>query len=309
MLFNNSAAIKLFVVGSISLMLYSCGGDTKNKSKDELGVDSLVVDAPKGDSGAISMEAMAEIIHSIPSPVEMSSLIKSVGNDYNIGMLNSTDNMSNYATSNEKALAIGIYGADLGYINIYEKTYSALNYLNVIKGLSDDIKVGKFFDFNTLKRLAKTNKDVDSLLYISTNSFNNMDEYLRQQNRNGLSVLMACGAWLEGVYITGEVLKNKNSPELVERIGEQKPVVDSLLKILYVYESDPFCKELITGFEDIKKQFTGVTITQEFHEPETKEVNGELVVVDKSKSIVAITPEQVNAITASVSSIRNKVIK
>jgi len=304
---GNFFRISLGVV--MSSFLFSCGSGDKNKSKDDLGVDALVADAPKGDPNAISEQAMGEIIQSIPSPVEMSSLIKSIGNEYNNSILNSTEKISNYTTNSEKSLAIGIYGADLGYINIYEKTYSSLNYLNAIKGLADDIKVGQFFDFVTLKRLAKSNKNVDSLLYISTTSYNNMDEYLRQQKRSGLSVLMACGAWLEGLYIAGEVVKEKNDQELVERIGEQKPILDSLLKILTVYQEDPYCADLITGFENIKKEYSNVSVVSEFHEPETTEVNGELVVLDKSKSSVKITQEDVNGIISAVELVRKKVVK
>lgn len=304
----NTKLFKVSIGIVASFVLFSCGEDNRDKTKDELGMDSLVIDAPKGDPSSISEEAMAGIIQSIPSPVEMSTLIKATGNEYNSSILNSTDKFSNYSTNSEKAMAIGVYGADLGYINIYEKTYSSLNYLNVIKGLADDIKVGQFFDFSTLKRLAKSNKNVDSLLYITTTSYNNMDEYLRQQKRGGLSVLMACGAWLEGLYIAGEVVKEKSSPELIERIGEQKPILDSLLKILYVYKEDTYCNELIAGFETIKKQYANVSVEFEFHEPETKEVNGELVITDKSNSTVNITQEDVNAIIASVAQVRKDVV-
>lgn len=305
----NGKFFRIFLGVIVSSVLFSCGSGDKDKSKDDLGVDSLIMDAPKGDPTAISEEAMAEIIQSIPSPVEMSALIKAIGSEYNNSILNSTEKISNYTTNSEKALAIGIYGADLGYINIYEKTYSSLNYLNAIKGLADDIKVGQFFDFITLKRLAKSNKNVDSLLYISTTSYNNMDEYLRQQKRSGLSVLMACGAWLEGLFIAGEVVREKNNQELVERIGEQKPILDSLLKILTVYKTDPYCADLIIGFENIKKEYSNVVVESEFHEPETTEVNGELVVVDKSKSSVKITQEDVNGIITSVELVRKEVVK
>lgn len=306
---QKSKLFRLSISIVISLSLFSCGGSDKDKAKDELGVDSLISDAPKGDPSSISDEAMGDIIQSIPSPVEMSTLIKATGSEFNNSMLNSTDNITNYTTNSEKAMAIGVYGADLGYINIYEKTYSSLNYLNAIKGLADDIKVGQFFDFSTLKRLAKSNKNVDSLLYISTTSYNNMDEYLREQKRSGLSVLMACGAWLEGLYIAGEVVKEKNSSDLVERIGEQKPILDSLLKVLSVFKQDPYCEDVINGFENIKKQYSNVSISSEFHAPETKEVNGELIVVDNSKSTVKIAQEDVNAIIVAVEQIRNEIIK
>ena len=285
--------------------LASCKEKPDDKQAD-LSADSLAM--KNTDTLNISEETMTKMIQSIPSPVEMSALIKATGNDFNKEILNSTENTANYATSHKKAFAVGIYGADLGYINVYEKTYSALNYLNAIKGLADDIKVGQFFDFNNLKRFAKSNSNVDSLLYLSTSSFNNMDEYLRQQRRGNLSVLMVSGAWLEGLYIATMVVKDKPNEELYQRIGEQKSAIDNLLLLLSVYQKDAYTAEVTLGIESLRNEYENVAISYEYREPETKEMNGELVVVDNSKTIVNITPAQIKAITAAVEKVRNKAI-
>ena len=300
---------KITKVFSFCLLVLFSLASCKEKQDDkqaDLSADSLAMKST--DTLNISEETMTKMIQSIPSPVEMSALIKATGNDFNKDILNSTENTASYATSHKKAFAVGIYGADLGYINVYEKTYSALNYLNAIKGLADDIKVGKFFDFNNLKRFAKSNSNVDSLLYLSTSSFNNMDEYLRQQRRGNLSVLMVSGAWLEGLYIATMVVKDKPNEELYQRIGEQKSAIDNLLLLLSVYQKDTYTAEITLGIESLRNEYENVNISYEYRQPETKEMNGELVVVDNSKTIVNITPEQIKSITAVVEKIRNKAI-
>ncbi|MBN8703072.1 MAG: hypothetical protein J0M08_08405, partial [Bacteroidetes bacterium] len=273
--------IAFFVAATVFLI--SCTGNKKVDESTALVSDSLL-SVGNDSTKNLSQKSMDEIITSIPSPVEITSLIKQSGSDYNNLLLNPSSNASLYNTNGKKALAIGLYGADLGYINIYEKTYSALDYLNVVRDLADEIKVGQFFDFNTLKRLAQSKKNTDSLLLISTNCFNNMDSYLREQKRSNMSVLMACGAWLEGTYLITQVAGERVDENLNQRIGEQKAILYDLLIVLDACKEDPACISVKNDFEKIKKEFTGVAISYEFKEPETKEVNGELVVVDNSKT-------------------------
>jgi hypothetical protein len=295
----------LFAITCISLAACS---NKNNEDADMLAEEAMQVKKAASENLDISAEAMEDIIQSIPSPIETSVLIKESGVEFDNKMLNPTENMDKYNVNLEKALNLGIYGADLGYINIYEKTYAALNYLNVIKQLADDLKVGQFFDFGTLKRLATNSKNIDSLLYISTSSLNKMDGYLRDQKRGNLSVLMISGAWLEGLHIATQVVKNKPVKEIYERIGEQKMILDNLMLILSVYKSDPYFADIVAEFELIKKQFDKVSITYVYAEPESKEVNGQLVIVDKSTTQINITEADVKNITAVIEQTRNKLI-
>ena len=106
--------------------------------------------------------------------------------------------------------------------------YSGIEYLASIKKLADNIKVGQFFDFETLKRIASNNKNYDSLLFISTDNFNKMDKQLRDQKRGELSVLMITGAWLEGMHVATQVCKVKETKELTDRIGYEKINLDNI---------------------------------------------------------------------------------
>lgn len=284
----------------------SCGGsDDKLEQKVQTN-DSLTGPLKPVD---VSEETINGIIQSIPTPVEMASLLKSNGATYDAAILNTTDNASKYNTNYSKALNIGIYSADLGYINIYEKTFSAVNYLSTVKGLADDIKVGQFFDFETLKRFASNNNNYDSLLYVSTDNFNKMDAFLREQKRGELSVLMISGAWLEGLYIATQVNKQVKTKELKERIGYEKINLDNILVILNAYKQDKYFAGIVAEFDKMKAIYETIKITYEYKEPETKEVNGQLVIVNNSKSTVNITDEQVITITEALANIRGNMVK
>jgi hypothetical protein len=42
-------------------------------------------------------------------------------------------------------------------------------------------------------------KNLDSLIFISVHSFNQMDDYLRTNKRGNLSALIITGTWIEGL--------------------------------------------------------------------------------------------------------------
>lgn len=290
-----------------SALLDSCVNNNSNKISDIIATDTAAV-VVSDSVQSLTNEKIADIIQSIPSPAEISAVIKATEISYNAALLNTTENMDRYSTNSRKAFAIGVFGGDLGYINIYEKTYSSINYLNVIKNLAVDLKVGQFFDFNTIKRLAKSNKDIDSLIQLSTSNFNDMDNYLREQHRENLSALMATGAWLECLYLQTQAVKEKPNEELMERIAEQKITLQNLILVLNVYKSDVYCAEVAKELLALEQAYSGVTLSSEFAQSEAKEVNGELVVTDNSKSEVNITEAQLQEITSLVLSIRNKTI-
>lgn len=257
----------------------------------------------------IEVEAVKSITENISSPIEIAALIKEMGVPFNRDYLAPTEYVSNYSTNYAQAFALGVFSADLGYLNMYNKTGSVIDYLSTIKNLADGINVGQYFDFATLKRLASNSSNVDSLKYISVHSFNQIDQNLRQRKRGNLSALIIAGAWLEGIYITIQVSKIKPDPKLLEKIGEQKIILSDLMTLLASYAKDPIFKNYVNEFNNIKAKFDEVKITYEQGEPVTVVENGMMTVVQKDKSIVHITTQQLNEISQIVELTRNKLIK
>lgn len=293
-------ALYLLVTIPSLFLLVNC-----NDSEDTLVSKKNATDTTQNNAKPdISAEVINDIIQSIPSPLEMASMLKDNNQAYDVTLLNQTSNLEKYNTNYKMAFNVGVYSADLGYINIYEKTFSAMEYLNAVRKLSDGIKVGQFFDFETLKRLATNNKNYDSLIFISTENFNKMDQHLRTQNRSELSVLMISGAWLEGVNIACQVAKRKPNKDLVEKIGFEKINLDNILLILNAYKSDKYFAQIVSQFEKLKQIYSKISITYEYKEPESKEVDGKLVIVNNSKSTVNISDEQLAEIIAEVEKVR-----
>ena len=215
--------MRILIAGLIVAIITACGSSKKTDEQAFLeGLDTAKVEGPP-----ISEEVISSILESIPQPLEISMLLKESGNEYNLNYLNPAGNRSKYNSNYKKALNLGIYGADLGYTNIYEKNQDGVEYMEAIKELADGLNIGQFFDIKTIGRLATNSKNLDSLLLITTQNFNQINHYLQTQNRSNLSVLLLTGGWLEALHITTEVAANTKSQELRETIGSQKIILET----------------------------------------------------------------------------------
>lgn len=296
-------SIGIIVIAGLSfLIIRSC-----QENKDE----NLNVPIEEVEKGIIDVdeEVVKNITENISSPVEIAALIKEMGVPFTKEYLAPTEFTNNYNTNYSQAFALGIFSADLGYLNMYNKTGSVIDYLSTIKKLADAINVGQYFDFSTLKRLASNSSNIDSLKYISVHSFNQMDKSLRERKRGNLSALIIAGAWIEGIYITVQVAKFRPDPKLMDKIGEQKIILNDLILLLGSYAKDPIFKNYLNEFKIIKSKFDEVTITYETGEPETIEVNGMITVKQNDKSNIHISADLLKDISSTVEDVRNRLVR
>lgn len=287
------------------LLLFVTACRSGERGRDnELAIPDSVLNAGL----EISEDVMQDIVQNISSPVEMAALIKELGVEFSNRYVSETDRVDNLSTSFQQALNLGIFGADLGYLNMYNKTSAVIDYISAIKTLADAIKVGQFFDFTTLKRLATNSKNLDSLMYISVHSFNQMDKYLHSNNRTNLSALIITGVWIEGLYLGTQVYSSAPNETLAERIGEQKLTLEQLMLILENYTKDKQYDKLLGELETIKEIYEDVSIKIEKGEPEMIEENGMLTIVQNDRSIIEISPEQLSEIAEATENVRNRLI-
>ncbi|MEH0154596.1 hypothetical protein V6R21_10690 [Limibacter armeniacum] len=250
-----------------------------------------------------------EVLQSIPSPLEISVLIKEVGTVYNKADLNDPNSVSRYNTAFQKALNLGIYGTDLGYANIYGKNQDAISYLNSVKKLADGLGIGAFFEYNEIKQLAESSGKLDELIRKTTYNFEKINEHLRERKREDISILCLTGGWIEAVYLTTLVNQRVENDVLKEKIGDQKIVLEQLLLVLDIYKSKPGFGDLIRDLTYLQEIYDQIEVERIYGKPSMKEVDGVLVVVSGEKTIVKVTEADVQKITVLLKSIRDKIVK
>src|SRR5690606_31295942 len=126
-------------------------------------------------------------------PFQTAELIKGTGAPYNAGMLNSPNNTANYSTKFNKALNLGIYGADLGYATMYDNTTDAMSYLSSVEQLSKELDMGGAFSEDIIDRFSENMGNKDSMLVIVSDAYRNGDEYLKNNDRSQEAGLILAG--------------------------------------------------------------------------------------------------------------------
>ena len=295
------------LLGIITLIFFiaSCGGGKKPSEEDFL----KTLESTEPAAPSVDVETINAVLQQIPSPIEISMMLKESGQNYDIGLLNSPENLPKYNTNFQKAMNLGIYGTDLGYTNIYEQNQDGIAYMGGIKDLADELSIGQFFDIETISRLATNSKNLDSLLLITTQNFNSINAYLQNQGRSNLSVLLLMGGWLEAMHITCQVADRAPENKMLrDAIGEQQVVTESLKLLMDLYAEDPTMKDLGESLAPLWDEFAKIEITIEKGETTYEVIDGVMMINDNSTSTVHISEENVDTITKLISDIRAKII-
>lgn len=288
-----------------ALFQFNCSGCGDNSGDNET---AFIPDDDAGSSNAnYNSEAMNEVIASFSSPVEMAAVIEDAGVPFSNKYLLDPDKAKEYSTLFKKSLGLGMLSVDLGYLNVYQKTSQILAYLVAVKGLTEDLKLGQFFDFATLKRLATSDDNIDTLQFMCTQSYRNMDAHLRDNQRSNLSALLVTGVWTESLYLLTQLEKEikekdgKYSEDLKDVIGQQKSVLGNLLPILRMFKDrDQNFDELVQNLEELKDVLDVVNISVQVENADDGSVS--------EYSVVQISDEELNEIIIAAEKIRNKII-
>lgn len=300
----NRLRSKTLMIGAIvvSVILGACSSSEENSLEKEMNQVST-------SKVKVSKEEIDQLIQSFPSPIETSMIIQNAGNKFNSELLLPTKKLDRFVSSYDKAMAMGAYGGDMGYINIYGKSFVAAEFLAAIRLLSVDLEIDRFFDFEDMIRMAKSSSNIDSLQRMSTESFNSMEKYLREKGRNELSVLIVFGTWLEGSYIISDIAKGNMTPEMINRVAEQKGSVAKITEILVANSEDKYFANLARQVKPLNDLYGKVTIETIMREPEMKEIDGQLVFIDNSETKI-LTPEGiVDEIVEETIKLRSNLLK
>ncbi|OQY02020.1 MAG: hypothetical protein B6I20_07290 [Bacteroidetes bacterium 4572_117] len=291
--------ILLFVF--VALFAFSSCNNNEEEETQNDTIDSAEMHNP-------TIVKINDRLFSVPSPFQIAILIKDNDVPYDKALLNPVQNQVNYSTNYKQALNLGIYGADLSYLNIYEQLPDAASYFAVVKVLSKSLGISSTLDEKVIKRIENNSNNKDSLLYILSTIYRNADAYLFNNDRNEVGLLILAGGWVESLYLMTKTIKVKNNQEIINRIGEQKHPLDNLIELLRPYygkisdEFDVFLEDLV----ELAAIFDGVVIEYTYSEPIVDEANKLTTITSETKII--INEYQIDKVTEMIDSIRTKII-
>jgi len=289
-----------FLTIVLAILVVSCDSTSKKKQS--------VTEKPlrEIDTSTVLLK-INNSLFTLPSPYQASYSIKKSNLGFNKSLLNPADNVSNYTTNFQQAINIGIYGTDLGYLNVYDQVPDVISYFTVIKKLSQELGIHNALQINIIDKIERNIDNQDSLLYYLTGTYREFDSYLKRNNRKEIGVLIIAGGWIESLYILSHCAVESKKRILINRLGEQKHPLDNLIEILspYYYKSEE-AASLIDSLVDLAYEFDGIIYSYTYEEPEIHPERKHTLI--NSKSNVIISEYHLKTIANKISSIRNKII-
>ncbi|MCC6838710.1 MAG: hypothetical protein IT230_00980 [Flavobacteriales bacterium] len=285
----------ILLAASFTLLLAACGG-AEQPPQESLNV-------PTVDSTAIlRSQRTRSIFHNIPSPMETAGLLKKAGAEYDKDILNDVKNVDNYTAASKQAINLGIYGADLSYASVYNNTQESMLYTSCAQKLAKKLDVVSAFNQQVVERLEKNRNNRDSLLSIISETYWHVDGYLKENGRDNISALMVTGGWVEGLYIATQVTKLHDTPELRQRIAEQRIPLDDLLELVKTYSpDDPTIASVLKDLQQLQGLYAQV-VTPGGNSTVTEE-NG-VATIGGTAPTATLTDEQLKAISEAAATIR-----
>jgi hypothetical protein len=299
--------LKYFCLSSITLALASCGGDGVDVDVEQPDDSEIIViqDSELDSASALNASINGKMF-SIPSPIQMATMIKDNVSSFNEEMLTDPENVANFTTEFKRAVNMGIYGADLGYATIYENNTKAVSYLSSVEKLSDELGISGAFDQDLLERFIENGNDQDSMLVIMSEGYREGDRFLKDNEEHDVATLILTGGWIESLYFAALSYEETESQDVANRIGEQKTALKTIIELLNDYNSDEYYSSLIADLTDLQTNFKLIEFNYTYIDPIHDSANHRTTI--KSKSSVKMEGDVLNNIITKIKNIRNGLI-
>jgi hypothetical protein len=248
-------------------------------------------------------------LFSVPSPMQAAEFIKNKNIPFNMELLNRPENYSKYLTTFKQALNIGVYGADLGNLFVYDQLSQSAQYFNVVKKLSEQVGVMNSINEQLLDRIENNSDNKDSLMFIISDIYREIDNYLVENDQQEIGGLIITGGWIESIYYLKKIVEKDKDPEIINRIAEQKNPLNNIIALLHPYyneKSDEF-DALIEQLVDLSVIFDGIEETYTY-EPSETDPEKKLTIIH-STTTYSITDDEIQKISEKIVAIREKIIE
>ena len=282
----------------LAVLLAACGGGEEG-TKEEIKTEEV---APSQEGGVINLGGH---LFSIPSPAQTAILMRNAGLTYQKDLVLPLEDSGTAAGRSAAALALGMYGADLAYVTIFEDGAKAMATMQTIERLGNALDMGNAFDRSLLDRFRDNLSNEDSLLQFSGAAFRAADQYLKSNDREDVAALVLAGGWIESLHLTVSDAMARRNKDIAQRVGEQKRTLQDVIALLAPQQDDAVTGQVIELLRELDKEYQGVAIDYVYEKPVTDAAARTTYI--NSTSSVKISDGQMDAIAEIIAKIRGTI--
>lgn len=230
-------------------------------------------------------------------------LIRQAKGEFDPNLINAVENRSRYVSRFQKALNLGVYGADLGYLSSFDRSARHLEYLGVIRELSNELDVNSQVEPDLIVRFSENIERPDSLYKLNADLYKVINQYLQENEQNETASLILAGGWIESLWLSVDgAMKNE---AIRTRVGQQRSGLFGLIKLLEEYE-DERVEAFRSGLIELGQIYDNISFSYTFVEPITDPAQKTTYL--RSTSEVQLSDDLLAQIKAKVAEIRNTII-
>lgn len=292
--YKNTIA-SLFIVASL---LFACKSNRKNTQVIEL--DSInLSDSIRTINPLDTIGEGLPIFYNMYLSVELSTLFESSGAIFTSELMNNTDKTSEYITSAQKAINLGVYAVDLSYTRVFDQVEIAGRYFNAMQQLSKELGIpGDYFE-STAERFERNIDDKDSLIHLANEVYYTTEDYLKTNERYTTAAMIILGGWVEAIHIAIDVAIESRDANIIERLVDQKYSLNNLLIMLSEHQDDEVVQDYLMKLAGVKKKFDEIDVDFDTDfDPDTK----------KGQKLIDQAVEQIREFGVVVNDFRNELV-
>jgi hypothetical protein len=282
--------IRLILPSVVALTLISCGGENTGTT-ETTAVDSTMIVEDKPE--VWGFDATGGNSYQVPSPNELFAIIKESKLGYQEDLISMAP--VNYTSSKIQALNFGRLTADIAYTASYEKFQESITNFDNLRKVGDDLGISYVFDEIMV---------ADSLEVISSSSYQRIISQLEEGEKGSTLAIIAAGGFIESIYIlTSMVETYGEASPMIQRIADQKLVMENVLDYLNIFNEEPRIQEVqqeLQSITDIYSMLAEESISEQKSEKSEK---GARTILGGNRIIM--TSDEFNDLKAATLEYRN----
>lgn len=269
-----------FLLASLFIGIQSCGTGDNNKGTE----DSVHVATPSTDQ--LSPEAVVNLgllMVNVPSPTLMISTLSQSNLKFDKALINPVEKANSYNTNYKTAINLGVYGADLGYVSVFNQSQEVIVYFNQVNAMAEKIGVAGIFDKDFFNEINANLGNPDTLDALLSLAFQRMHDNLKSNDRLSVTTIAIAGGWIEGLHLVLSSL-NTNKPDklLVRRIWNHIYSFKYVIQLLdNLKDLNPDCATALSDFHELHEALQPYIEKPEIGAEEIPNINA---AVEKTRS-------------------------
>ncbi len=218
-------------------------------------------------------EDIVKLVSDLPHPTDIPNAIKSIGADFNHGLISEIHGRDYYKSNGDKAaLNLGVFSSDIGYLIAYDEVAESIDHMRACDNLAMDLGVPTSYSTETIQKYQDAVDDHETLLKLWDETVLSWEErFDNAENLDQLTMesLVLTGSFIEELYLIIKVAETYHTDDMDEDtrnqilepliklvLNQEQPLLD-IIKLLRELPLDDTIGTMIAELSILEKLFQG----------------------------------------------------